>query len=251
VLLIKKKKMNGLSAKEIKDFYEKNGYLGPLKIAEVEDAVEVAKSIAEAGIVDSPNYPDRENCHLTHSGYSKLCSSKILGETLACLVGDDVMVWRTKLFVQGKKGVPFSWHQGAFKDTVKDQPFIAVHIALTNSYENNCCAVLPATQSLSEKELEQNHGIHTKIDTGGGNYFYSGKEDFPGVRMILKPGECFIFNSQLIHRSWMKLETIEETRLAIAMRAGPVSTKVFQDAPCMLIYGNDTAKVNTFANPPK
>jgi ectoine hydroxylase-related dioxygenase (phytanoyl-CoA dioxygenase family) len=237
--------MNESIAEAHRSFFLENGYFGPLKFFSEEEMRNLVAKLEVDGNLRG-GWP--ENLHLKDELVRNLFCSQKIGDLVSEVSGEDnILLFRSVIFIQkNDQGAEFGWHQDIFKDVLENESCVGIHIALTSSFEESCCSILPGSHKYNDKELEKRFQLKNPRDSGMGNFFFSGQEDEPGKKMILKPGQGFIFHARLVHRTWLEKGDSNEGRIAIGLRTAPAWTKVRKSDPCVILKGAGSAMVHDF-----
>lgn len=257
-----------------KAFFRKQGYFGPFKIYSPEEARDRYRTIRaqlfnrEYAAYDLPatspiaNY-DR---HLDVNLLSEhICRSEIV-DRVAGILGPDLFCWRSELFPKYPGDEGTDWHQA---DTFAhasgkpqivwpgDQPFggaITAWTAMTDATEENgCLRFMPGTHEEMfydeakgmQFDASKINGVEKEgIRRGFYGYDYRSLQKDPNwkpreedaVSMIMKPGECVIFWSTLMHSSFPN-RTKDSTRLGFACRYVPTAVQIYPDTEVVEEYG--------------
>jgi non-haem Fe2+, alpha-ketoglutarate-dependent halogenase len=257
-----------------KALFRKQGYFGPFKIYSPDEARGMYRKIRaelfnrDYAVYDLPptspiaNY-DR---HLDVNLLSEhICRAEIV-DRVASILGPDVFCWRSEMFPKYPGDEGTDWHQA---DTFAhasgkpqivwpgDQPFggaITAWTAMTDcTEENGCLRFMPGTHE--EMFYDESKGMQfdpSKINgvekegikRGFYGYDYRSLQKDPNwkpreedaVSMIMKPGECVIFWSTLMHSSFPN-RTKDNTRLGFTCRYVPAAVQIYPDTDVVEEYG--------------
>ena len=255
--------------------FRKQGFFGPFTIYPAEEARERYKVI-RAELFDrkhavytlpptSPiaNY-DR---HLDVDLLSEhICRAEIV-DRVASILGPDLICWRSELFPKYPGDEGTDWHQAdtfahaSGKPQIEwpgDQPFggaITAWTAMTDATEENgCIRFTPGTH----EEMFYDESKKMKYDASNINsvekdgikrgffgYDYRSLQKDPdwnpdesqAVSLVMKPGECVLFWSTLMHSSFPN-RTKNSTRMGYASRYVPTSVWVYPDTDVVEEYGS-------------
>jgi NAD(P)-dependent dehydrogenase (short-subunit alcohol dehydrogenase family) len=151
--------------------------------------------------------------HLDSPAVRKLCQDEKLLEKLREYLGEEVVLWRSELWVNypAQQLIPF-WHQDCYpKLLTKTGKTINVYIALTevnqfNGFEFIDTGVIPTDLSVKA------------IDPFSGNPFFRipAELEKKAISIVLKPGEFVLFTDELVHRS--VCNTSGKVRLSLTLR---------------------------------
>jgi len=245
-----------------------DGFFGPVKLYEPEEASEMIREIriqnqdkSHALYHNSVNY-DR---HFDIPHLSQHISHPTIVKYLNAILGPDVLLWRTEFFPKfpGSKGT--EWHQ------VRDYSYAngKAQIVPTESEWNAFIDITvwttftPATKATGcmtflrgshhkwyfDEHKQADYGRETGYDvnTTGTQFFGYNFSDFkldpnwepPAedvVALEMKPGEAVIFTANCVHGSLPNI-TERETRFAIAGRYVPTHVRVYPDQGSFTAHG--------------
>jgi ectoine hydroxylase-related dioxygenase (phytanoyl-CoA dioxygenase family) len=167
------------------------------------------------------------------------------------------MVWRFTFWEKNRETPQFPWHRDSifWRDQLKPMINVSVWLALERATpQNGCVKVIPGSSSMTfeEKRLEvdgvlPNHAPRRFIDVPQ-------SEADRAVDMELEPGEFFMFDKDLVHRS---CENPTGTRrLALAMRFTVPSVvcdhdAIVEDHACIMVAGEDKWNLNRMVTAPE
>ncbi|MDX6741527.1 chlorinating enzyme [Actinocorallia sp. A-T 12471] len=258
--------------------FQRNGYLGPVRIYDEEDMTarwntirrqlndrshaiysgEVAGSIA--------NY-DR---HLDIDLLSEHIMKPEIVDRVASILGPDVLCWRSEFFpkFQGDEGT--DWHQAAtfghasgtpqiVWPSVEKQPAfggaITAWTAFTHSTkENGCLQLMPGTHTSMNYDESKgmaydpaaiNRRVKDDIKRGFYGYDYRRLQKDPDWKpdesqafpLVMRPGECVIFWSTLMHASLPHTGAKKDYRMGFTARYVPTSVRIYPGTDGVAEYG--------------
>ena len=245
-----------------KEFFIKNGYLGPIKLYDPEDARLILRDIRKKSydkskaIFNNDVYYDR---HFDISELTQHIGNPIIIEKLRGLMGNDILAWRSEYHAKFPGSSGTEWHQ------VKDYRFasgkpqleptclntgmphdLTVWTTFTEATKTNgCLKFMPGTQLklyfdeskplTNSRKREENY---TSVESGTSFYGYrfadfkidpnwEPKEE-DAVYLEMQPGECVIFSGMCMHGSAPNT-TKRETRFAIGARYAPTHVRIYPD----------------------
>src|SRR5262245_28887239 len=96
----------GLSREQI-EFFEENGYVGPLELCDEDEMLALRDWLDESGIFEhdtpSPIYeraqrgrPCMRDWHLVYKKVYELATHPAFAESMACVMGSDLVLWRSQ-----------------------------------------------------------------------------------------------------------------------------------------------------------
>jgi non-heme Fe2+,alpha-ketoglutarate-dependent halogenase len=250
-------------------FFLDNGYMGPFKVYEPEDARRRLRAIRAKNLDRSRALFDNDANYDRHFDISELTehiSHPEIVKRLRKIIGHNLLCWRTEFFPKfpGARGT--EWHQvekfqyttgipqlspTREKEEGLPMELTAWTVFTESNTENGCLKFLPG----SHKQLYYDE---TKIPTvGRGEYssltadtpfFGYNFEDFKidqtwkpdetqARAMIMNPGECVIFTARCIHGSYPNTSK-HSTRFAITNRYVPSHVRVYADQTGFVEHGS-------------
>ncbi|HEY9798820.1 MAG TPA: SDR family NAD(P)-dependent oxidoreductase [Leptolyngbyaceae cyanobacterium] len=158
--------------------------------------------------------------HLDSPLILQLCQDKNLLEKLNAHLGDNLVLWRSELWVNypAQQLIPF-WHQDSYSKLLEgDGKTINAYIALTEVNEYNGFEYIP--------------NIHLKkcqikgTDPFSGNQFFEITDEVAktAIPVVLRPGEFVLFTNQLLHRSVRN--NSGKVRLSLTLRLTQPGVKI-------------------------
>ena len=143
------------------DFFVANGYLGPYAAMPPDDMAEIRREIEEKVLAsDGPNPRSRgQSRHMDQPAIYDLATHPAIIERIACLLGPDLVVWATNLWLKNSGGVEIPWHQDInfwpLEPPVNTSAWIAIDDV---TVENACVKIIPGSHRASLP--------HTKAEPG-------------------------------------------------------------------------------------
>ncbi|GAA2473924.1 chlorinating enzyme [Streptomyces mauvecolor] len=260
--------------------FERDGFLGPIKIYEVEEMEERWKTIQRelrdrshaiypvgAGKASSISNYDR---HLDIDLLSEHIMKREITDRVASILGPNLLCWRSEFFpkYQGDEGT--DWHQAATFAHASGSPqilwpsqdgqpafggTITVWTAFTHSTkENGCLQLMPGTHKFmnydESKGMDYNAEAFNSqekdgIKRGFFGYDYRQLQKDPNwtpdesqaFPLVMKPGECVIFWSTLMHASLPHTGAKKDYRMGYAARFVPTQVQVYPGTDEVSEYG--------------
>jgi ectoine hydroxylase-related dioxygenase (phytanoyl-CoA dioxygenase family) len=158
--------------------------------------------------------------HLVKSSehIKKVCSSGVLAEIAADLIGPDVrLYWDQAVYKKPEKPRPFPWHQDNGYTYVVPQQYLTCWIALTDATEENGCPlVVPGLHKLGTLQ-------HWWTDYG----FQCVEDPSDYVPAEAKAGSIVVFSSLTPHQTGPN--TTEDVRKAYIVQYAPVGAEMFRE----------------------
>jgi non-heme Fe2+,alpha-ketoglutarate-dependent halogenase len=260
--------------------FERDGFIGPIKLYEVEEMEErwraIQRQLRDRSLAI---YPENGGKASSIANYDRHLDIDLLSEHIlkaelvqrvASILGPDVLCWRSEFFpkFQGDEGT--DWHQAATFAHASGTPqilwpsedgrpafggTITVWTAFTHSTkENGCLQLMPGThkqmnydESKGMDYDEEAFNSRTKdgIKRGFFGYDYRQLQKDPDWRpdesaafpLVMKPGECVIFWSTLMHASLPHTGSKKDYRMGYAARFVPTQVQVYPGTDSVTEYG--------------
>ncbi|MEH1977935.1 SDR family NAD(P)-dependent oxidoreductase [Nostoc sp.] len=158
--------------------------------------------------------------HLDSPVIWQLCQDKNLLERLNAHLGENLVLWRSELWVNypAQQLIPF-WHQDAYPKLLKgDGKTIHAYIALTEVNEYNGFEYIPNIY-LKDCQIKG-------TDPFSGNHFFEISDEVAqkAIPVVLRPGEFVLFSDRLLHRSVRN--NSGKVRLSLTLRLTQPEVKV-------------------------
>lgn len=262
---------NAVVPPEIKDDIERfvrDGFIGPIKLYEPEEAAELIREIrirnfdsSKALYQNSVNY-DR---HFDIPELTRHINHPTILKYLTAILGPDVLNWRTEWFPKFPGAKATEWHQVRDYSYANGVPQLQPTASDWNAFIDITVwtTFTPATKDTACMRFvrgSQRHRIfdeHQATDAGRGDdydvaraqtgFFGYDFSDFkidqnwePAeadvVELEMQPGEAVIFTASCVHGSTPNT-TERETRFAIAGRYVPTHVRVYPNQTSFTAHG--------------
>lgn len=188
------------------DSYEHEGFFGPVKAFEEEEMRQIAPAVLHEFEQSKDAFSARRNRHLDWDVAKHLAFAPAIVQAATQLLGPEPRLWRTQFFaMEGGQGL--RWHQDEYKALLADPlRHLSIHLAITHATPDNCLIVAPGTHRMDRSQLAElgfNHIEGSDQNAyGAPNFWRTPTETTPLRKMILKPGEFFVFHPMLLHASF-------------------------------------------------
>lgn len=193
--------------------YKTFGFIGPVKAFDAQELVDLVPAILQELRHKGFSLAAVRNRHLDWDIAHRLVAAEAIAALAAQLLGPELVLWRTNFFtISAGKGL--RWHQDEYRTLLAD-PLrqLSVHLGISEASEDNCLLLVPGSHAKTREELAE-AGFHFIADTkgyGAPNFWREADKPVGMVRMMLKPGEFFIFHPRLLHASRDLISPQEET----------------------------------------
>jgi non-heme Fe2+,alpha-ketoglutarate-dependent halogenase len=268
-------------SKEELDSFHRDGYVGPFDLYPVEEMQAHLKLLrpkllntknaiykqdkAISGVTNLANY-DR---HLDIDFLARHISRPEIVDRVACILGPDVLCWRTEFFPKYPGDEGTDWHQADNFSNVagskhpqiiwpEDAQFggtITVWAAYTEAtVENGCLQFIPGTHRTmnydESKAMVYDADAINKVEKGGvrrGFFGYDYRQlqkdphwspdESKARSMVMRQGQFIIFWSTLMHASHPHSGVSKEMRLGFSARYLPTSVRVYPYSDTLEEFG--------------
>lgn len=247
--------------------FSRDGFIGPIKLYEPEEAAELIREIrinnqdsSRALYQNSVNY-DR---HFDIPELSQDVTHPTIIKYLTAILGPDVLNWRTEWFPKFPGAKATEWHQVRDYSYANGKPQLLPTESNWNAYIDITVwtTFTPATKDTAcmkfvrgsqrdwifdeHKTTQQGRGDFNveQAKTGFFGYDFSDFAIDPNweprpedvVELEMKPGEAVIFTASCVHGSTPN-NTERETRFAIASRYVPTHVRVYPEQDSFTAHG--------------
>ncbi|HCF73036.1 MAG TPA: phytanoyl-CoA dioxygenase family protein [Gammaproteobacteria bacterium] len=243
------------ASQSIRETYVHDGFVFPIDAISEKEARAVRADLeaAEAELADDPeklmllrSYPDR-----LLPSFDKLIRNPNLIESVSPILGTDLMVWSSGLFIkEANTSKVVTWHQDLNYWGLSELNEITAWVALSPaSIASGCMRFVPGTHTRQ---------IVPHVDTFAENNLLSrGQEitvevdDSDGVDVTLKPGQASLHHGHLFHASGPN--TTDDRRIGSAIRyiSPSMKQKTGDRTLVALVNGEDHYGHFTITGPPQ
>lgn len=194
----------------------------------------------------------KSNRHFNWPSIEQLCTNARMIESAGDLLGPNIMLWRSQLFIQdGSEETSIPWHRDTYDNILADSDKqVSVQLALTDTTPGNCLQLIPGTHLLNEDQLYTKFGlqVHTRNMKAGNTKFRYKGEAPPTYSAVLRPGQYVIFHPKIIHRSSLApRDTIAKERICLTARFATPDVEVRKlgaKVRCVLLIGSSPQNIN-------
>ncbi len=270
-----------LSEEELANF-ERDGFLGPVKVYEQEDMERRWRTIRrQLSDRSKAVYPENAGKASSISNYDRHLDLDLLSEHImkaeivdrvSSILGPNVLCWRSEFFPKFPGDEGTDWHQAATFAHASGTPqivwptehgrpafggTITAWTAFSHSTrENGCLQLIPGTHRYMNYDESKgmdydaeafNEREKDGVRRGFFGYDYRQLQKDPDWRpdesqafpLVMKPGECVIFWSTLMHASLPHTGGRKDYRMGYAARFVPTQVRVYPDMDSVSEYGGD------------
>jgi len=234
-------------------FFHENGYLGPFAAISPTEMAELdAVFEREVFATDGPSEFSRvQSRHMDVPAVYELATRPEIVDRMACLYGDDLVLWATYFFEKQPGGAEIPWHQDGNYWPIEPVLNISAWIAVDEvTVENSCVQVIPGSHKSSIPHIQSTEGM--AFGQMADPAFFDVNQ---AINIEMKPGEFFLFNEKLLHHS--EPNRSQKRRRGMAVRVTLPIVKITHDQrplhpghKAILISGEDKMGFNELCSPP-
>lgn len=241
------------------DQYHEDGFIGPYTLCKPEEMTGYKNRIEQEVLPTIPSFKrlgptpnsPRHYRHLDCHVVFELCSHPSIVQRLASLFGPNLLLWRTSLLLKetgSDEGQRFPWHQDGTYFNLIPEGNISFWIAIDEATEENgCVRLIPGSHTTILPELPSGEG-----DFLGKLSDMKGIDTSKEIKMVLRPGQFFIFSERTLHSSEPNLSG--KRRMSLVGRVVPTIVKVNRpfekEEGILLLSGRDDMGFNRIVDPP-
>ncbi len=193
--------MTMLTADQI-DHYRNKGYISSVSALTSNEAKEIRNEIEKI----EKNWPgalegiNRNYVHLISPLLNKICLNKNILDAVESIIGKNILICGTTLFIKEKKEKGFvSFHQDAKYIGLEPHNWVTVWLAVTDTNEKNgCMRMLPGSHKENLKFHEEKFDKNNLLTRGQTIKDVSLDKTDP---IILKAGEISLHHPLIVHGS--------------------------------------------------
>lgn len=239
--------LSRLSAAQVEHFRAR-GYLTPLPGIPAEQASEC---VARIGRIDPARLaaldaawggrhrdPWRTQAHVLFTGIDAIVRHPVLLDTVADLLGPNLLVANADLFVKEPRSPSFvSFHQDAYYWHIEPADMISVWVALSAATrENGCMRYAPRSHLGGKRPHQETFATDNALSRGQVMRLDASEEN---IDVVLDPGQIAIHHCLLAHASGPNRSS--ERRIGLTIRYLPPEVRVVDGPPmaATLVRGED------------
>lgn len=226
--------------------YADAGFIGPFRVYNEDRIARLRSRLAVSLVGDEQAVSMR---HLKSRELYELCVAPPLLDVVQEVLGGDLLLWRSRLFVKEPGGTETPWHTDAFYFTQQLQPVVnaTAWIALDDvTRENACLKLIPGSHQAAV--------THVSLSAPVDRIFFHEADpavvDNRAARYLeMRAGECVVFNESLLHGSTPN--TSPRRRMGLSVRFTVPSSRIKgKNLGAILVRGHDSYQLNTLVAPP-
>jgi ectoine hydroxylase-related dioxygenase (phytanoyl-CoA dioxygenase family) len=240
-----------LGGEEVLRFHEQ-GYLGPFALC-TPPAMAAVRELIDREVLGRPG-PAGNTGHFRHLDSRvvfDLCAHPAIVERMASILGPHLLLWRSAFFVKAPGGAEIPWHQDGQYWAIEPPVNISAWVAIDEAtVENSCVQLIPGSHTAVIPHIPTSE----QMEAGFGKMADPALVDTSRVvDMELRPGEFFLFNERVVHRS--AANRSDRRRLGLSMRVTVPFVRVdhrrfFAGYGVVVLRGEDYMGFNQTAVPP-
>ncbi len=234
------------------DHYKNKGYVSPINALTSIEAKEIRDEIEKI----EKNWPkalegiNRNYVHLISPVFNKICLNKKILDTVESIIGKNILICGTTLFIKNPKEKGFvSFHQDAKYIGLEPHNWVTVWVAITDSNEKNgCMRMLPGSHKENLKHHEQKFDENNLLTRGQTIQNVPIDKTDP---LILKAGQISLHHPKIVHGSGLNYS--DDRRIGFVIQSY-IGTNVDQILGKMYVQkarGEDKYKYHEYSNIPK
>ena len=239
-----------LTADQIKD-YEDNGYISPIDILSKDEANEIREEI-EFIEKKWPNELEglgRNYVHLISPVFDKICHNKKLLDAVESIIGRNILVCGTTLFVKNPDEKGFvSFHQDAKYIGLEPYNWVTAWVAVTDANEDNGCMLMwPGSHKENLKYHNQKFDENNLLTRG------QTVENVPLEKtkpVILKSGQMSLHHPTVVHGSGLNKSKDRRIGFVVQSYIGANVDQVLGKMYTQLARGKDSFNYHESATRP-
>ena len=214
-----------LASDNVADQFQRNGYFAPLPVIGAAAAAECRRKLEafEAAHGKPLRAEYRQKAHLLFPWLADLVRNPAITDTVARLLGPDLLVWSSSFFIKEAHDPAFvSWHQDSTYWGLSEPAVVTAWVAFTPSnHSNGCVRVIPGTHHLDQISHKETFGANNILTRG--QEIAVQVDESKAVEMQLKPGEMSLHHIRLFHNS--EPNNSDDRRIGFAIRYIPTRIK--------------------------
>jgi ectoine hydroxylase-related dioxygenase (phytanoyl-CoA dioxygenase family) len=177
-----------------------------------------------------------------------LCTAPSIIDRIASILGNDLLLWQSNIFVKTPADKAFPWHQDANFWAMEPKVNVSAWIALTeSSRENGCVQIIPGSHRSLLPHMQTPAG---EFDVRFGDQSVDRQfVDGSAARMMpMRAGQFFLFNERTLHRS--AENRTNSSRIGLTCRFTVPLVKTYANQPVIVVHGRDELHFNEVATAP-
>jgi len=234
--------MSFLTSEQLKQ-YEEEGYVAPIDVLSKEEANEVKEEIE----LIEKKWPDeleglgRNYIHLISPVFDKVCNNTKILDAVESLIGKDILICGTTLFVKNPNEKSFvSFHQDAKYIGLEPYNWVTVWVAITDANEENGCMRMWSGSHKNELQYHNQKFDENNLLTRGQTVENVPMNETKPV--ILKAGQISLHHPKVVHGSGLNKSNARRIGFVIQSYIGTNVDQVLGKMYVQQARGDDTFK---------
>ena len=248
---------NSLLNNTQKEFFAKNGYVGPFSLPDRSSLLELKRIIKSTSSKVRVLFMPHRNSHIISKPVFYLATEPSILDGVSSFLGPDLLLWIAEVASKQPGDGLTPWH---IDNTNYAVGGVHVSVAITDMNINNgCLEVIPGTHKYQDDLRE--YANKREWDLGSSesmvqlaDYLHPENAPHQIVPMELKSGQYFFTKGGLWHCAGAN--QTEKERLALVARymrpdvSSEEACNCDYSLSCVLVRGEDNHKLNTLFKPP-
>ena len=241
-----------LSAEQVRR-YRGDGFVHPVRVMDAAEAARYRARFEEYEHSQGGWYAlsKGQKLYLLQTWVAELASHPRVLDAVEDVLGPDILVWGTSLFVKDAHDPAFvTWHQDSTYWGLSETDVATAWVALSSSTrESGCVKMIPGTQAwdqLPHRDTLAEHNLLTR-----GQEIAVEVDESQAVYLELEPGEISIHNIRTVHSS--EPNRSDDRRIGVSVRyiAPHVKQLFAENDSAWLVRGEDRYGHFVAETPPK
>jgi len=230
----------GLSEEQAQ-FYEENGYVGPLELCSEAEMARIRDWIDSVRFLDGPSplygpMPGGQRMlrdwHLVYREMLDLCTHPAIAGAMRSVMGPDLVLWRSQFQYKDAGQGPVAWHQDLgfpghqLRPALNPVKNLSAWMAIDDAtLANGCVRLMPGTH---KRHLDRRM---SQAESGEGLFGRRYRVEYvvdtrEAVAMVMRPGQFFLFSESLLHGS--TANPTKKRRLGLSVRVTTPDVKIYE-----------------------
>lgn len=198
--------------------YRRDGFVHPMRALDADEAAEYRRRFEAYERANGGWFElcKGQKLHLLQTWMAELASHDAVLDAIEDVLGPDIMVWGTNLFVKDAQDPAFvSWHQDSTYWGLSKPDVVTAWIALSPSTrESGCMKMIPGSAALDQLPHRDTFDARNLLTRGQEIAVNVNEED--AVYIELQPGEASLHNIRTVHGSAPNCS--DDRRIGVAVR---------------------------------
>ncbi len=203
----------------MKQRFERIGFAGPFTLCSVAHMAEVRERLAlliqerraeesiysavKSNMGDGKALEAIYDAHHDDDTVLELATHPEIVTRARAILGDPLCVWRTTFWIKPPGGRRLEWHQDTYKsEGFGSFPNINAWIAVDDATDGNCVQLVEGShKEIIDLSVFREPDYIRELQRHDGLPYPPASTDRKIVKMVLKPGQFFIFDGRILHGS--------------------------------------------------